>query len=405
MERALLGPPGTQVMVAPPKSSALRALGNTSADAQRSSDAAPPGVQPLDEAAMRHALEEALPARLRRGFVYESSADGVDENLMLFFHGHGCVPRRPGVLSGCGHQEAPDVTAATTRDCAANFASFARKLQLPQTALLVLNGPVPFPSAEMPSGRTWFGDDEDTESELLGQCVSELTTVVKVLVEHGWRHRQLHVCGFSDGGQVRGFQRCVPRRLPCPDCCCSCAHTCADVCHFNVNACKTASRGRYIAQNASVRRPQRYAIADEPLSGGTTDTRATRDSLTLPCHVRQVALELALRHSGPQVLGSCVAMSAALTVHAHAGAEPRAAPHTPVLMTRGTCDDVISEEDVAHTVAVLRRAWPSCGPHVLVLPGRPHAMPRSSGDVRGIFEFWSHTLRRRPPGRDVVELT
>jgi predicted esterase len=88
------------------------------------------------------------------------------------------------------------------RDCASNFAAFARKLKLPQTALLVFNGPLPFPSADMPNGRTWYGDDEQAESALLQQCVTELTAVVDALVAHGWRHKQLHLCGFSDGGQV-----------------------------------------------------------------------------------------------------------------------------------------------------------------------------------------------------------
>jgi len=40
----------------------------------------------------RAALQStALPARLRHGFMYESSADGVDENILVLFHGHGCV--------------------------------------------------------------------------------------------------------------------------------------------------------------------------------------------------------------------------------------------------------------------------------------------------------------------------
>jgi dienelactone hydrolase len=55
----------------------------------------------------------------------------------------------------------------------------------------------------MPDGRTWYGDDEEAESALLQQCVTELTAVVDALVAHGWRHKQLHLCGFSDGGQVR----------------------------------------------------------------------------------------------------------------------------------------------------------------------------------------------------------
>jgi hypothetical protein len=149
-------------------------------------------------------------------------------------------------------------------------------------------------------------------------------------------------------------------------------------------------------------------LLSTPLCGGaapycelmTLEWRLTHSPMLL----QQVALELALRYCGPKVLGSCVAMSAALTVSRDEDITPCAGPHTPVLISRGTLDDVITEEDVAQTVAILRHARPTCGLHVLVLPGKEHAMPRSYTEMRGIMEFWSHVLRSRPPD-DAVELT
>ena len=90
------------------------------------------------------------------------------------------------------------------RDHASNFVTFGRKLQLPQTAVIALNGPLPYPSEEAPEGRTWFGDSPDEEVALLEKCVTDLTAVIERIVGSGYfKHRQLHLCGFSDGGQVR----------------------------------------------------------------------------------------------------------------------------------------------------------------------------------------------------------
>jgi hypothetical protein len=75
-----------------------------------------------------------------REFTYIPSADGKDTNLLVFL---------PGV--GDSHR---------------NFAAFARSLNLPQSASLVLQGPFPLPFDDMDGGMwyPWFEPD--------GECAS-----------------------------------------------------------------------------------------------------------------------------------------------------------------------------------------------------------------------------------------
>ena len=113
------------------------------------------------------------------------------------------------------------------RDHASNFVTFGRKLQLPQTAVIALNGPLLFPSDEAPDGRTWFGEDPDKEDALLAQCVADLTAVIDRIVRHGYKHRQLHLCGFSDGGQVRVLCRLSLSSAPQPSCGGHAVHACS----------------------------------------------------------------------------------------------------------------------------------------------------------------------------------
>ena len=115
---------------------------------------------------------------------------------------------------------------------------------------------------------------------------------------------------------------------------------------------------------------------------------------------------MALRHHGHRALGSCVALSAALMCTD--GRQRTEGPHTPILMTRGDCDDIVTEPLSTATVVALLQAAPSCGAHVVVVPGKEHCMPRSAAEMRPVMEFWSHTIRGRPPATDdetVVELT
>ena len=114
----------------------------------------------------------------------------------------------------------------------------------------------------------------------------------------------------------------------------------------------------------------------------------------------QVALEVAMRHHGARALGGCVAVSAALAEGEPVASPPSPAPgpHTPVLITRGEADDVITADDVVATVGRLRAVAPSCGAHVVSVSGKGHAMPGNAVEMRAIMEFWAHTLRHTPVG-------
>ncbi len=67
-------------------------------------------------------------------FTYIPSADGKDTNLLIFLPGLG--------------------------DTHANFAAFARSLNLPQSACLILQGPMPLPLDDMDGG-AWYPSFED----------------------------------------------------------------------------------------------------------------------------------------------------------------------------------------------------------------------------------------------------
>ena len=66
-------------------------------------------------------------------YRFEHSFDGIDQNLLILFHGLG--------------------------DSALNFLKFAQNMRLPQTALLSIQGPNEIPFCQ---GKGWFPafDDE-----------------------------------------------------------------------------------------------------------------------------------------------------------------------------------------------------------------------------------------------------
>jgi predicted esterase len=126
----------------------------------------------------------------------------------------------------------------------------------------------------------------------------------------------------------------------------------------------------------------------------------------------QVALELALRHSGARRLGGAIAVSAALlpeTLPALSARTPLPPPHTPLLLTHGDADAVLPAAAVAATAAALRAAAPGCGAHVHAVPGKGHAMPRDAEEMRALMTFWAHTLRAAPPpgapGEELLEVS
>jgi hypothetical protein len=159
---------------------------------------------------------------------------------------------------------------APRRDHASNFVTFGRKLQLPQTAVIALNGPLPYPSEDAPEGRTWFGDSPEEEEALLETCVRELNdAVIERIVRSGFKHRQLHLCGFSDGGQVRVsscvlFLLCAPTLI---------TRQCA------ANAHSPALIGALHRLHASVRRHWRNHHRQRPLNGGSQTTPSAAPAL------------------------------------------------------------------------------------------------------------------------------
>lgn len=81
-------------------------------------------------------------------FVYTASPDGIDENLLILFHGLGDNPT--------------------------NFIQFGKKMRLPQTACLAIKAPFPIPFFD--EGTSWFSSfDACGECELFYYLGHELS--------------------------------------------------------------------------------------------------------------------------------------------------------------------------------------------------------------------------------------
>lgn len=170
MQRGFFTPASSSPPLQPPPLPAQPQLARSLADSSR---VRPPPVASL------------FPPSLR-SFRYSSSPDGTDANLLILFHGRG--------------------------DTAEAYARFAEKLNLPQTAVLALDGTLTVPFLDR--GRSWFtafeSDGELIEavvgekrrSASLAATVDAVCQVVAALVSLGWTHRCFHLFGFSDGGMV-----------------------------------------------------------------------------------------------------------------------------------------------------------------------------------------------------------
>jgi len=118
----------------------------------------------------------------------------------------------------------PAKSPLPVRDRAAPFAAFARKLTLPQTAVLALEGPLEVPYSD--GGRAWFSAFEHNGTLIcpapgelrrlrsLASTVESLYEALRALVAQGWRYNQLHLFGFGDGGTVRLLTRARPSKRP-----------------------------------------------------------------------------------------------------------------------------------------------------------------------------------------------
>ena len=126
-----------------------------------------------------------FPARLQR-FEYRPSPDGIDTNLLVFFHGLGDSP--------------------------APFIKLGEQFALPQTALLALRAPCELP---LELGSSWFDVIDMEKSDFiqpcrgerrrvqsLSKCFEDLDQALGVLLECGWLPHELFLFGFSQGGTV-----------------------------------------------------------------------------------------------------------------------------------------------------------------------------------------------------------
>ncbi|KAJ3002527.1 UNVERIFIED_CONTAM: hypothetical protein HDU68_006178 [Siphonaria sp. JEL0065] len=120
-------------------------------------------------------------------FAYSPSADGVDEHLLILFHGLGDTP--------------------------SNFLRFGSNVNLPQTAILSIAGPCPIPGMSLQEGSGWFpvftneGDDILPSSQIAQTGLKKTTTLLDsfletcVFVRGRWKEtsRKVLFFGFSQG--------------------------------------------------------------------------------------------------------------------------------------------------------------------------------------------------------------
>ncbi|KIM28600.1 hypothetical protein M408DRAFT_329369 [Serendipita vermifera MAFF 305830] len=114
---------------------------------------------------------------------YSPSADGVDENILILFHGFG--------------------------DTHFQFANLGRALKLPQTATLAVRGtePIPYLLPEDPPAFQYFpiytllGEPitAPNPTAILGSLISMLKHLVD---DCKWPESRIHLFGFGQGGSV-----------------------------------------------------------------------------------------------------------------------------------------------------------------------------------------------------------
>ncbi|GAA5916619.1 alpha/beta hydrolase [Sporobolomyces salmoneus] len=120
----------------------------------------------------------------RLEFGYSPSPDGVDSNLLIFFHGLG--------------------------DTFKPFAQLGKSLNLPQTAILSLQAPTQVPLLEEPAFQWWESFDPLGEIiqnpnptktlELLTKVISHLTSPSGP----AWPLPSIHFFGFAQGASLAG---------------------------------------------------------------------------------------------------------------------------------------------------------------------------------------------------------
>ena len=289
------------------------------------------GVALRSSAVNATSLDGVLTKHWPHGHVITPSADGHADNVMLMLHGRGDVP--------------------------APFAKLARRMALPRTVCVALQGPHPIPFVD--DGRAWFTfmdqenfepidgtDPTDTRrTDSLERVVTRLSNLIDKLTDASistpsWRGSRVHLFGFSDGGTV--------------------ALTCA-----------MRARG-------------------ERRLGGC----ATVCASLLPEQLRTMTKEDDEDDDEANEVDG----------------EP-----TPVTLTAGASDRIVSVSSVRETSDVLIDAHPGHVACVHVVPGKGHAMVGGAGgedEMKHLMGFWALTLWRPDGGRmeasdlgeDVIEV-
>jgi hypothetical protein len=98
-------------------------------------------------------------------FSYSPSPDGIDSNLLIFFHGLGQYPSVDLIRQTVSPNVAYQLKWVTTGDTFKPFAQLGKSLNLPQTAILSLQAPTQIPLLEEPAFQWWESFDNLGESE------------------------------------------------------------------------------------------------------------------------------------------------------------------------------------------------------------------------------------------------
>ena len=298
------------------------------------------------EASSSSSSDRTLGVTLRSSAANAASLDGA--LTRHWPHGHVIVP------SADGHADNLMLMLHGRGDVPAPFAKLARSMALPRTCCVALQGPHPIPFVD--DGRAWFtfmdqesfepidgSDPTDTRRvDSLDRVVTRLANLIDALTDADaddaaptptWPRSRVHLFGFSDGGTV--------------------------------------------ALTAAMRA---YAEGKGRLGGC-----ATVCASLLPEQIRTLSKVASGTHDG------------STSGDDGSSNDGSSGDPTPVTLTAGESDRVVSVSSVRETADVLIDANPGHVASVHATPGKGHAMvggERGEGEMRHLMEFWSLTLWR-----------
>ena len=298
------------------------------------------------EASSSSSSDRTLGVTLRSSAANASSLDGA--LTRHWPHGHVIVP------SADGHADNLMLMLHGRGDVPAPFAKLARSMALPRTCCVALQGPHPIPFVD--DGRAWFtfmdqesfepidgSDPTDTRRvDSLDRVVTRLANLIDALTDPDaddaaptptWPRSRVHLFGFSDGGTV--------------------------------------------ALTAAMRA---YAEGKGRLGGC-----ATVCASLLPEQIRMLSEVASGTHDG------------SISGDDGSSNDGSSGDPTPVTLTAGESDRVVSVSSVRETADALIDVNPGHVAAVHAVPGKSHAMvggTRGEGEMRHLMGFWSLTLWR-----------